>query len=271
MAIIKGGLKIAGSIQGVTYYTRVGSDKVIARSKGGPSPRRMKLGDEFKNTRKHQIEWKACVKFSKGLHHALGETYRLGDYTLCSTWNGLGKNIMGLDTTKPAGERNLMLSLHRLLLEDFSLNRNYPFNTVLRVSTEFEVHKETLQATVSLPRINTGMVLLNIQSLPYFRIIVSLGIVSDFHFNPENKREPYTPSLKLYNGCNNSVMTPWFSTNDIVDPQTLNVHLLSRLVEQLTPDTTALLSIGVEFGSVGFAGQINPVKRAGCGKILASV
>jgi hypothetical protein len=39
----------------------------------------------------------------------------------------------------------------------------------------------------------------------------------------------------------------------------------------MTPDTTALLGIVVEFGKVGFGGQITPVKHAGCGKILASV
>ncbi|MDD4969953.1 MAG: hypothetical protein PHT07_11045 [Paludibacter sp.] len=271
MAIIKNGLKMAGSIQGVSYFTRVGSDKVIARSKGGPTARRMKVGDEFKNTRKHQMEWKACVKFSKGLHHALGETYRLGDYSLCATWNGMGKNIMGLDTSRPVGERNLLISQHRQVLEDFSLNRTYPFNTVLRVSTEFEIDKATLHATVSLPHINTAMVLLNIQKLPYFRVIVNLGIISDFLFIPDNVRYPYQPVLQEYNGCSKSVVTAWFSTNDIIDPQSLTVQLEPRLVELMTPDTTALLSIGVEFGSVGFGGQINPVKRAGCGKILASV
>ena len=201
MAIIKGGNSITGSVQQTSYYTISGSGKVVARSKGGPKADRMKAGKEFVNTRKHQVEWKACVKFSKGLQHALGETYRLGDYNVSPVWNGLGKNLMGLDKINPVGERNLILSLHRQVLQDFSLNRNYPFNTVLRVSTEYEINKEILQATVSLPRINTAMVLLNIQKLPYFRLKVCLGMVSDILYNAGNEMEPYIPTLKQYNGC----------------------------------------------------------------------
>ena len=68
-----------------------------------------------------------------------------------------------------------------------------------------------------------------------------------------------------------SVLTTWFSTDDIIDSQILTVQLEPSIVQQMIPDTTVLLSIGVEFGSVGFGGQINPVKRAGCGKILASL
>lgn len=270
MAIIRGGITISGSVQKTSYYNVKGSDKVIARTKGGPSANKMKTGKEFANVRKHQTEWVACVKFSKGLHHALGETYRLGDYNVSPAWNGLGKNIMKMDTGHPVGERNLYLSRYRQELEDFSLNRNYPFNTILRISTEYEVNKEILKATVKLPRINTEMSLLNIQKLPYFRIIISLGMVSDVLYNPDIPKY-YEPTLKYYNGCNISSLSDWFSANDIIEAQTLTVKLDDSLIEKMTVDTTLILGIGVEFGKVGFGGQITPVKRAGCGKILACV
>ena len=34
MAIVKGFLQMTGSIKGMSFYTRVGSDKVIMRTKG---------------------------------------------------------------------------------------------------------------------------------------------------------------------------------------------------------------------------------------------
>jgi hypothetical protein len=37
----------------------------------------------------------------------------------------------------------------------------------------------------------------------------------------------------------------------------------------MSDQITVILSAGIEFGNVGFAGQIAEVKRACCGKILA--
>jgi hypothetical protein len=68
-------------------------------------------------------------------------------------------------------------------LVGFNFNRNYPVNGVLRVSPRWEIHREQLQATVSIPRINTAVDLQNIQRLPYFRILVALGTVSDMYYD----------------------------------------------------------------------------------------
>jgi len=41
-------------------------------------------------------------------------------------------------------------------------------------------------------------------------------------------------------------------------------------VPLLTDNVTVLLSMGVEFGNVGFTGTPVEVKYAGCGKVLAT-
>src|ERR1035437_2623451 len=110
MTIIKGPFQMAGSISGLSFYTNAGSDKVIMRTKGGPSARRMKIGKEFEGMRKHQTEWSACVKFSKGIRLALGENYHLADYNVSPVWCGMGKKLISLDTENPVGERVLMIS-----------------------------------------------------------------------------------------------------------------------------------------------------------------
>jgi len=268
MAIIKGAIQMTGSIKGMSFYTNAGSDQVIMRTKGGPSARRMKVGNEFAKIRKHQAEWPGCVKFSRGIRYALGENYRLADYNVSPVWCGMGKNLITLDKEHPVGERQLLLSKYRNVLENFSLNRNYPFNTVLRINPQFDINKNTLLATVSIPQLNTEMDLLNIQKLPYFRVIVSLGVVSDLAYSPDNKNNPYEPALKEFNGCSGSTISDWFSTDDLIGEQTMTVKLADEIVERMTDDTTALLGIGVEFGKVGFAGQTTPVKRAGCAKVL---
>jgi hypothetical protein len=49
MAIVKNFLQITGSIKGVSFYTSVGSDKVIMRTKGGIARRRFKMDHGLKN------------------------------------------------------------------------------------------------------------------------------------------------------------------------------------------------------------------------------
>ena len=48
MAIVKGFLQMTGSI-GMSFYTRVGSDKVIMRTKGGPNKYMLKMEVIMKN------------------------------------------------------------------------------------------------------------------------------------------------------------------------------------------------------------------------------
>jgi hypothetical protein len=267
MAIIKGALQMTGGIRGVSFYTITGSDKVIMRTKGGPKARRMKLGEEFEKVRKHQSEWAGCVKFARSVGDALGEIYRLADYNVWPVLCGMGKNLMSLDTEHPVGQRNLMLSQYRKVLDNFSLNRNYQFNSVLRITPEFEIDKVTLNAQVRISQINTEMDLLNIQKLPYFRVIVTLGIVSDVVYVPDEKFNIYEP-VNESTGSRLSTISEWFSTEDIINEQTLSVKLDEEVLK-MTDDVTVLLGIGVEFGKVSFAGQIAPVKHAGSGKVLA--
>ena len=273
MSIIKGPFKFTGSMAGYSYYTVSGSDKVIVRFKGGPKPEKMKTHKRFAKVRLHQQEFAGATKFSQGIKFGLGETYRLHDFNVFAKWCGMGKSIIGLDTENALGERPLMLSSYRSELENYSLNVAYPFNSVLRVTPQFEINKEAFQATVKIPVINSKMDVLNVQKLPYFRLIMSLGIVSDVIYKTviEVNREvrKYVPDLGYTNGYSQSYTTDWFSTDDLINEQTLAVTLNRTDIEVNPADLTFLLGVGIEFGQVGVGSKTFPVKRACCGKILA--
>ena len=259
---------MTGSIKGVSFYTRVGSDKVIMRTKGGAKKYTILHGKNFAKLRLHQTEWSACVQFAQSMRSAIGETYRLADINLCPVWTGMGRKILKLDNVNAIGKRYLRLSECRQEFEGYNLNKSYPFTSILGVSPIAELNRETLQATVSVPRINTNIDLKNIQRLPYFRLILCLGLVSDMMYNPDGKISKYKPVVDELNGEGISLIGEWLSTNDIISPQVLSVKLYDDLPPLLTDDMTVLLSMGIEFGTVGFGGVIEPVKRAGCGKIL---
>lgn len=268
MAIVKGIFQATGSIKGISFYSIAGSDKVIMRTKGGPSKARMATGKEFEKLRKHQTEWAACVLFARAVRGAVGDLYRMSDFNLSPVWTGMGKSLLKLDTVGEVGKRALLLSTYKQALEGFNFNRNHPYSSILRVSHVYEMNRATLQATVTFPRINTAMDLVNLQHLPYFRLVVSLGTVSNIVFAPVALSN-YTPTNDQLQGYSVSAASMWFSTNDRLPEQVMQVAFEERFQHLLTEDITLLLSIGVEFGNVGFGGEIVEVKRAGYAKIVA--
>jgi len=268
MAIVKGAIQLTGSISGVSFYTVRGSDKVIARTKGGASKEKIKTSPKFAGLRKQQKEWSGCAKFGSITRYAFGGLHRLADYNLTPVLNGIGKNLMKLDTESETGRRSLKLTTYPQALEGFNFNRNYPFNTVLRVSPVATLNRGKLEVSVSIPRINTDIDLLNIQRLPFFRLIVAIGAVSDLHFNEHaNDYEAMVPEL---HGVSETLTSEWHSTQTILDEHTVTVALTDEEREALTDNVTVLVSMAVEFGNVGFTGQPQEVKYAGCGKVLIS-
>jgi len=258
---------MSGSIQGVSFYTLKGSDKVIMRTKGGATKKQIANSPKFENTRKQNMEFGGCSKFGAKTRKAFGGLHRLADYNVTPVLNGMGKSLMKLDTVSEVGKRNLKLTENKDILEGFNFNRNYPFNTVVRISPQWVLDRDNIQATVTVPRINTDIDLLNIQKLPFFRLMVAIGTVSDLAYNgAKNEYKPLVPDL---HGASNTTTGEWFKTQSIVPEQTLTVQLNDALVAEMTDDVTVLLSMAVELGNIGLTDEPVEVKYAGCGKVLA--
>lgn len=257
---------MTGSIKGVSFYTVRGSDQVIMRTKGGAKKEQIAKSPKFAGLRKQQKEWSGCTKFASVVRFAFGGLHRLADYNLTAVLNGLGKNIQKLDTKSDVGQRSVLLSQCKLALGGFNFNRNYPFNTVLRVGVNFQLDRTSLLSTVTVPRINTEIDLLNIQRLPYFRLIVAMGTVSDMQYNVDiNDYSPLVPDI---HGATAIQTGEWHSAETILPEHTMTVQMSDAHQALLTDEVSVILSMAVEFGKVGFAGQTVEVKYAGCGKVL---
>ncbi len=267
MAISKGILKMSGAFGTASCYFLPGSDKMIVRAKGGPSARRMKVGPEFEKVRKHQKEWKACVIFSRYMQYASGSIYNLADYNVSPVWNGLGKNIIKTDTEHSVGERNLLVSTCKSELQGFNLNKNYKLNALLGVLPVLELDPDKLYASATFPAFNSAQDILNVRKLPYFKLKICLGIISDILFTPDDIRDCYKQESNM-NGFRMETSTEWLSTNDKFDAQKLEVQYEQEYVDMKRTNLTYLLSMGIEFGNVGFGGKIESVKYAGAGKIV---
>jgi hypothetical protein len=266
MAIVKGPFVLTGSISTVSYYTRRGSDKMIARSKGGASKEKIKSSPQFEGFRKQQNEWKGCTAFASSLRYAFGGLHRLADYNLTPVLNGFAKNVQKTDTESELGKRHILFSNYRNTLDGFNFNRNYPFNTVLRVGVVGEIDRKSLTARVKVPRINTEIDVQNVQRLPYFRLIVALGAISDMRFDEAvNGYEPTVPAL---HSVSVAVTGEWVPSENILGEQVINISLGDELLPFLTDEVSLVLCLAIEFGKVGFTGETQEVKYAGCGKVL---
>ena len=266
MATAKGIFKMSGAFGTASCYSLPGSDQMIIRTKGGPTARRMKVGPEFETVRKHQKEWRACVKFSQSLKSAMGDVYRLADYNVSPVWNGLGKNIIKTDTEHVLGERNLIVSSYKQELLGFNLNRNYMLNALLGVNPSLQIDTEKLYASAVFPAFSTSRELLNVRKLPYFRLIMCFGTVSDIYFEPDGRDITYKAASHIFNGRSVSTSSEWLSTNVNLPELKLEAGFNERLTEEKRENITYLLSIGLEFGTVGFGGKIEAVKHAGAGR-----
>jgi hypothetical protein len=266
MAIVKGIFQLTGSIQGVSFYTRRGSDKVIVRTKGGVSKEKMANSPQFEGLRKNQKEFGGCTKFASLTRYAFGGLHRLADYNLTPVLTGMAKNLIKMDSEFPLGQRRIQLSQHKQLLDGFNFNRTNPFNTVLRVGVTAVIDRKQLLATVTIPRINTEIDLVNIQRLPYFRIIAVLGTVSDMNYN--EMEQAYLPAIPELHGVSQVVNGNWYPAQTIVPEHSINIQMNEACNTFLTDEVNVLLSIAVEFGTVGFTGETVEVKYAGCGKVM---
>ena len=265
MVKIKGPFKLEGSMAGVSFYTMRGSDKVIMRSKGGASKEKIQNSPKFAGLRKQQKEWSGCTQFGSLARYSFGGVHRVADINLTPTLNSFGKKLAKLDTVSPVGQRNIKLSEYKEILEGFDFNKDYPINTVLRVLPRWKIDREQLKGVVTFPRINTDINLLNIQKLPFFRLVIAIGTVSDLIYNPD--KDAYFPLVSEVHGHSSTLTGDWNSAKTILPEQTMTVQMEEEAT-LMTENVTVLLTMAVEFGNIGDSKQPVEVKYAGCGKVI---
>lgn len=265
MAIVKGPIQLEGNLGNLSFYKRRDSDKIIVRTKGGASKEKIKNSPAFKGFRLQQNEWRGCTALASKLRYAFGGLHRIADYNLTPALNALAKNIQKTDEDNPAGKRHILLSKYRHAVTGFNFNRNYPFNVILRTSTHAVIDRDNLSAAVHIPHLNTEIDLLNVQRLPYFRLIVSLGAVSDLKCDGNGI---YAPVVEEMHGISQTVTGEWIPAESVLTEQTMEVKLNERYILLLTDDVSLVVSMAVEFGKVGFTGEPQAVKYAGSGKVL---
>jgi len=90
--------------------------------------------------------------------------------------------------------------------------------------------------------------------------------VSDVHYDETEKA--YVPAVSDLHGTSRVVTSDWYPSQTIVPEHLMMVQMTDKQQSLLTDEVSVLLSIAVEFGTVGFNGETTEVKYAGCGKVM---
>jgi hypothetical protein len=262
MAKLDGGFGFTGSIGNISAYKMRGSDKVILRSKGGPSKNKIKRSPNFESTRRNNMEFGGRSTMAKWVMRGLGpHKSALADYNIAGSLQPLLKPVQNLDTTNEWGHRHVQLSKDPKILEGFSLNKKYIFDSVIRSPVPCQLLRQELSAVVKLPALRPGINFFSTAWHPLFSISICLAIVPDVFFEAKGYKvgddyEQFYPK---------NIRTPWFALTKGCEEQTMELKL-----KNIPPDEnfSLMLSVGINYGVIESPGEITQAKYAGSAKVL---
>jgi hypothetical protein len=257
-------LKITGSLGDLSFYHMQGVDKIVVRRKGGASRDHIRHSPAFATPRLYMSEFGGCSKMGKEVRFMLHPMKAMADYNFSGFINKALKAVQKLDGTSDLGRRAITLSKYPSLLRGFSLNKYTTFDSVVRTPVTYSIDREKRSAQVDIPRLLRDINFFPNNKHTRFRVVVCLGIVPDFTFNPvEGKYEPPAWYDTRYNAY--TVYSPWYAALKGSPESTLNIA-----ADQLPPNESysLMLTVGVQFGSPMEDDVVAQVKRAGAAKIL---
>jgi hypothetical protein len=270
MARVKNFLQMTGSLDKLSMYTLQGHDQVIIRTKGGPNKYQVETKPQFEQVRRNNAEWKGCTRMGRQIRGAFQVMNSLEDYPVSGALNAICKQIQKMDTESEHGKRALLLSKNKEMLLGFSFSRKQVLESVVRVPIESAIDRASGKAQITIPAVNTALYLYNFQKLPYFRIKACLSGVRDMQFHDYEHRFGALNYYVREKGIYESEWLPASGTQPAMQ------ILLEYPIEEentasekkITDDITLILTLGIEFGKVGYGNITEPVKYAGTGKVI---
>lgn len=260
MATLEGSILFTGSLNNLSAYKMRGSDKIILRRKGGPTKRQVKHSPNFENTRNNNKEFGGRAMAAACIKHCLHPFGFLADHNITAPLNALLCAIQKMDTTSGRGKRNVLLTKQPRLLEGFSLNRRYLFETIVR--TPVICNLQNAQAILELPALLPDINFMTPGYYGFYRFIATAGWVPDIYYNEHGyrskDRQKYYPQI---------IMTEWLPVNSSAPAKTLTIPALPA---NKPADCSTLVALGIAFGKPK-GDNIVPEKYVGAAKVLMVV
>ena len=263
MGKLLGNIAFTGRLGTLTAYKMKGCEQLIIRSRGGASKERIKRERNFAGVRKNNKEFGACSKAGKSVRRTLAFVSKLADYNISGYLNAIAKKITILDQVNPWGKRAIRFSQHHQLLDGFSLNRELPFNSIVRYPVTYSIFRDTGSATVVFPKLIAGINFYPPHRYSLFQFVVSLGVVPDWVCVSEDYQHE-----DKWNQSPERIYTEWLSTKETAAEQIIDLQLTD--FQKLKDSHTIVLSIGIVFGYPLSNNIVKDEENAGAAIILAT-
>jgi hypothetical protein len=263
MATLHPEFMFTGSLSNISAYKRRDSNKIILRTKGGATKRKIKTHPHFERTRQLNKEFGGRSSVSEYIMRVLHAIKFIADYNIAGPLNTLLRPVQAFDSKSVFGQRHVMLSHHPYLVEGFNINRASPFDSMIRNAIQYSISRDTSSGSVTFPRLLPKFnFILPDGNYPYFQLHVVMGMVPDALFMGDRYR-----IMGDYECANiKEVESAWFLSSADIPSQQLEIQLQPT---EYPLSYSLMMAAGVSFGMVGADGQIKPVKYVGSAKIVA--
>jgi hypothetical protein len=262
MAQLTGNVQFTGSIENLSAYKMRGSDKIILRKKGGPTKKQIKHSPNFDLTRRNNKEFGGRAKAATYIKRLLHPLMFLADYNITGPLNALLQPIQQMDTHNELGKRNILLTKNPRLLEGFTLNRRYFFESIVRTPVLCTIHKQQQQAIIDLPNLLPGINFIVPGNYPFYRFIAVMGLVPDLFYTnhgylPKGDRDYFSEYAQ----------SNWLPVNTRAPAVTLTIE---GPAQSKPKSCSNLVALGIAFGTMK-GQEIEPVKYIGGAKVIGVV
>ena len=181
----------------------------------------------------------------------------LADHNITAPLNALLQAIQKMDITSAFGKRHIMLTKQPRLLEGFTLNRRYLFETIVR--TPIICHLKGEQAIIDLPALLPGINFMAPGNYGWYKFIGVAGLIPDMFYNERG----YKPGHENYFLPAFSE-TNWLPVNASAPATRL---VLNDLLAQKPHHCSTMVALGIAFGEMQGT-EIEPVKYVGGAKVM---
>jgi hypothetical protein len=190
----------------------------------------------------------------------LGPQLLLADYNISGPLNALLKPIQEMDTLSVYGQRSVCISRNPGLLEGFNLNKRTPFDSIVRNPVSYELSHDQLVAKVIIPQLLPGINFYVPEKYPLYRFTIVLGTVPDLQYTGYG----YQPA-RIYQAGYKAADSEWYH---VLKGSPALVLETETFTAPFTGSFSAILSIGIQFGTMGGGDTVQQIKYAGSGKVL---
>ncbi|MCE3283109.1 MAG: hypothetical protein K0Q66_1846 [Chitinophagaceae bacterium] len=261
MAILQPGFYFTGSLSNVSAYKMKGSDKIIVRKKGGADKNKIYNSPDLNRVRENFTEFSGRSKACSLMSQAMGRVSRLADHNLVNTLQPLFRASQRKDTVSLRGQLHIRITSAPQLFVGYNLNKGRRFDEIVRSPVKCTLSRETRSAQVVLPALEPGFSFIPGTKLPFYRMVVSLGLMPDVYYHQDG----YYPDTAYANELPVHFEGEWYHISKGC-PETL-VQL--QLGPAPAEDHCLVLAVGICFATAGVEGVEDKLKNPGAGKVVA--